>query len=305
MKEPIVTLIVPYYRNVHTIDRTLLSIERSLEKVRLGEVEILFIDNNSIDGTSAKVIGFTARNALSSVVKEEMQGVSHARNGGLTRANGNYVAFMDADDEILPNYFDELLEAISGSPDVIVINLFGEGRTGVTKCGVDVLVSKKLRGWWPFQFVFKRELAQGLRFIGKCYEDFGFFPFLASRATGFAIINRPLYKYHYGTNSISNPLSQTADKIDELKEQFDNMIKHNEHLSMCVLNRVKLDYYNQLSLLRCIMGVFPLLSLQETLLFLSILKSDVRRLEYTVSFARRNFSVLYRIAKLYRYRIEV
>lgn len=88
------------------------TVERALESV-LGQterrLEVIVVDDGSSDGTIGAVEGVAARDGRVTLLAQEHSGVSNARNMGLERARGDYYAFMDDDDEILPEMYERLL----------------------------------------------------------------------------------------------------------------------------------------------------------------------------------------------------
>ena len=94
--------------------RSLLEVLNSLrsQKVPAGfQWEVLIVDNNSIDDTEAVVNKFAECSNLNlKYVKEEKQGLSHARNRGILEASGEYVAFTDDDAVVDRNWVAALYE---------------------------------------------------------------------------------------------------------------------------------------------------------------------------------------------------
>lgn len=74
------------------------------------EVEIIVVDDGSTDDSLTHVSTFVRNNVWLPLrlIKQENAGVSAARNRGISEAKGEYVAFLDADDEWLPDHLGEL-----------------------------------------------------------------------------------------------------------------------------------------------------------------------------------------------------
>ena len=92
------SIIVPAYNAERTLKK---SIENLLGKESL---EIIIVENGSTDSTTA-VAEEIATSSTNVHVIHSKKGVSNARNLGIDYANGDYIAFLDADD----NYEDEAL----------------------------------------------------------------------------------------------------------------------------------------------------------------------------------------------------
>lgn len=103
-----ISVIVPVYNAIDYIDNCIKSILNQEEK----NFEILLIDDGSTDGSGEKCDNWSTKDARIRVFHKKNGGVSSARNTGLDNARGEWVAFIDADDEVSPQYLsipEELL----------------------------------------------------------------------------------------------------------------------------------------------------------------------------------------------------
>lgn len=86
-----------------------------LESIRVQtfqDFEVILVDDGSTDGTKQILEYYRAENQRFQVYYQEHRGVSSARNVGLKYAVGEYLCFIDADDQIAPTYIAELYQAI-------------------------------------------------------------------------------------------------------------------------------------------------------------------------------------------------
>ncbi|HQW13151.1 MAG TPA: glycosyltransferase family A protein, partial [Saprospiraceae bacterium] len=118
MTLPTVSIIIPYYNAEKTLQR---AIDSALAQT-YPAIEILLVDNNSTD-QSAQI---AAQNELrhSGKIKlsiESKSGSNFARNTGLKNAQGDWLQFLDADDEILPEKINHQLELMQLYPECDVI----------------------------------------------------------------------------------------------------------------------------------------------------------------------------------------
>jgi glycosyltransferase involved in cell wall biosynthesis len=100
-----ISVIVPVYN----AGDWLTSCVRSILDQSVREIELLLVDDGSTDGSGAACDAFAAEDERVLVIHRENGGVSRARNTGLERAKGEYIAFVDCDDYILPGMYETLL----------------------------------------------------------------------------------------------------------------------------------------------------------------------------------------------------
>ncbi|MEM8998414.1 MAG: glycosyltransferase, partial [Acidobacteriota bacterium] len=78
-------------------------------------LEVLVVDDGSTDGTAAALAGL--RSPAVRVVSAPHRGVSAARNVGIERARGQWLAFLDSDDTWLPEKLERQLAALAAAPE--------------------------------------------------------------------------------------------------------------------------------------------------------------------------------------------
>lgn len=96
------------------------------------DVEIIIIDNNSDDKTSEIALSFCKKKSYIKTYFEQMQGLSFARNHGLEKAKGKYVAYIDDDARVNKNWIEVAIDIIKNKePDIFggpVYPIFPEGK---------------------------------------------------------------------------------------------------------------------------------------------------------------------------------
>jgi len=123
-----VSIIVPVYNEVRTIDVL-------LEKVRRSPVEkeIIVVDGGSRDGTVEKLRRQEKRPDTVVIYQPVPRGRGNALKVGLKRAKGEVIIFQDADLELDPDDYPALLAPLqSGEADVVFGSRFLRGRPAMT-----------------------------------------------------------------------------------------------------------------------------------------------------------------------------
>jgi len=120
------SIIVPF-RNAESFLPAAL---QSLSTQLLGDFEAVLVDDGSSDGSALLAKQQVSRDWRFKLLLSEAYGVSSARNRGLDVAAGDYVLFLDADDQ-LPNFALEKISTLvkPGFPDVLMygFNVFKAG----------------------------------------------------------------------------------------------------------------------------------------------------------------------------------
>ncbi len=100
--EPLVSVVVPAYNSCDTLGGTLTSVLTQT----YPRVELIVVDDGSTDETPALLAAYGARLRHT---RQENAGLSATRNAGARLATGDLVAFVDADDMLLPQYLERLV----------------------------------------------------------------------------------------------------------------------------------------------------------------------------------------------------
>ena len=85
-----------------------------------SEFECILVDDGSTDGSGLICDSYSNKDSRIKVFHKENGGVSSARNYGLDHALGEWIYFIDSDDEILPGGLQTLIRSISDDVDVVV-----------------------------------------------------------------------------------------------------------------------------------------------------------------------------------------
>jgi glycosyltransferase involved in cell wall biosynthesis len=104
-----VSVIIPTYNRAQTLPRAI----DSVLSQTLAPLEIIVVDDGSVDDTARLM---HERYGQCEYHQQANQGVSSARNMGIGKARGEWIALLDSDDRWLPNKLQTQLDALAGSP---------------------------------------------------------------------------------------------------------------------------------------------------------------------------------------------
>ncbi len=104
-----VSVIVPMYNAGRYLGACL----QALLRQTYTDLEILLIDDGSNDNTVDVARPFCVADARVRLLCQQNHGVSHARNAGIEQSQGAYLAFVDADDVVAPDFVRVMVEAMA------------------------------------------------------------------------------------------------------------------------------------------------------------------------------------------------
>ncbi|HUK92197.1 MAG TPA: glycosyltransferase [Blastocatellia bacterium] len=111
---PNVSVIVPTYNNSRFVCQALDSIVAQ----SFRNLEIIVIDDGSTDDTAAALAPYRD---LITLVRTRNQGPAAARNAGIKRAKGDFIAFLDSDDLWLPEKLDRQVAHLIAHPEIGIV----------------------------------------------------------------------------------------------------------------------------------------------------------------------------------------
>jgi glycosyltransferase involved in cell wall biosynthesis len=105
------SVVIPLYNKAPYIQRAISSVLNQ----SLQDFEIIVVNDGSTD--SSREVVETINDPRLILINQPNQGVSVARNNGVTEANNQFIAFLDADDEWAPEYLQNISTLINNFPN--------------------------------------------------------------------------------------------------------------------------------------------------------------------------------------------
>lgn len=241
---PLISVVVPIYNTSKHLPRCLNSIINQTYK----NLEIICINDGSTDNSANVLKQYAKKDPRIKIITQKNQGLSAARNTGLKHTTGEFVTFIDSDDEIAPQMVKELLTAILKTNSDITICSFKETYpNGKTKSfphipsqksyskesALKAMLKEENFNLTATMKLYKTNIIKNLKFpIGKLHEDVSFTYRAIMCAKKITFIPKDYYIYHHNNNSIVSKfndqkfnLIELTDKMcDDISQKFPNLI---------------------------------------------------------------------------------
>lgn len=225
-----VSIIIPVYNVEKYISKCL----DSLVNQTLEEIEIIVVNDGSPDNSQKIIDKYVKKypNIIKSFVQEN-GGQGSARNFGLTKANGEYIGYVDSDDFIELDMYEKMYnKAKEEDLDIVICGSYNVTEDGIKTIDLDKIIfdDKKTNAFFGrmavWNKIYKKELLEKNKFEFRSkvwYEDLDFTIKAVSRAKKIDYINEPFYDYLIRQGSTMN--NSNVDRNLEILLAFDQIIK--------------------------------------------------------------------------------
>ncbi|WP_180982591.1 glycosyltransferase family 2 protein [Methylocella silvestris] len=211
MTKPTVSIVIPSYNRLHSIASTL----RMLAHQTFKDWEVVVVDDGSaIDPSSA----FPTLAPHCRLIRlDRNQGPSAARNAGVRASRGRFVAFLDSDDEWLPEKLELQLAAVLASADPDSVLCYTQTKVVESESAFSIQPSRGIAaGENPADYLFleqgfaqtssffvSRKLALAIGFDEQLrqYEDYLFFISARLHIVGYIFLQAPLSVWNNDSRS--------------------------------------------------------------------------------------------------------
>lgn len=240
-----ISVIVPIYNNAPYLEQCLTSILFQT----YSDLEIICVNDGSTDESLKILHTIAQKEPRITVLSQENAGVSAARNAGLDVAKGEYIAFVDSDDELEPDMYKMLLNlAVEHQADIAHCGykkIYQDGTTkdvqGTKKLlvqdsreAIECLLSGKHFVGSPCNKLYKHELFSDVRFDTslKINEDVLVNVQVFRKAKKIVFLDLP--KYHYFER-----IGSSCSRTDQLRKKQDCVAAAKKMLEVCKDTRLE------------------------------------------------------------------
>ena len=251
------SIIVPVYN----VEKYLPKCLESLIKQTLKDIEIICVNDGSMDNSLAILKEFASRDSRIRIIDNQHQGVAKTRNTGIEQSTGEYIGFVDSDDYIDIDFFEKLYNSATKSNSDIAIasilkhkNFFNIYNAKYTKEETAITIQDKIKLCEDkkhfFFYAWNKIYHSGfikennIKFSeGQIYEDVMF----AIKALYYSnkIISVYGTKYHYieHKNSLTKYKDKTGEKEHDLIKAYSELQEFCNSKNIEISER--LNYYTK------------------------------------------------------------
>lgn len=237
---PLVSIVIPIYNSSKYLKKCIESIKNQSYK----NLEIILVDDGSTDDSPKIIQEYAKKDSRIIIISQKNTGQSSARNAGIKKATGEYISFIDSDDEIDLSFIENLLLAFDSSvslsvcgmhykrlkqktaADVYINPLRSRRKKESKKAYILYLLAVDGRMYSSVNKLYHTDIVKKLKFdISLNFaEDTKFVLDYLKKAEGeISFVLKPLYIYNFGT--VDSTINKTAINWRNWQTSYTNLKK--------------------------------------------------------------------------------
>lgn len=120
MSEPLISVVIPIYNTEKYLKKCLDSIISQTYK----NLEIICINDGSTDASLDIITKYAKTDNRIKIINQKNSGVSHSRNVGIEQSSGDWISFIDSDDYVYENLYENFVSKLNNSApfDMYIFN---------------------------------------------------------------------------------------------------------------------------------------------------------------------------------------
>ncbi len=258
MTKKLVSLIIPVYNVEQYLKQCLESVKNQI----YPNIEVILVNDGSTDN-SLSICRYYAQENGWILVNQENSGLSAARNAGINQSTGEYIAFLDSDDWIEPDFIQNMIESVEKYDADIVesgIRWVYSDNIRVECISSDTVFTRKealasyLLQTKPLHSavwckLYNRKIFKNLQFaVGRLHED-GFFTYRAMyNAESYVVLNYAGYNYRQNRTGSIMSASVKSKNIKDVTDMMEERISFFEEENELELAEMAAAYYYRTTL---------------------------------------------------------
>lgn len=217
-----VSVIIPVYNTEEYLRKCL---DSALNQT-LEDIEIIVVDDGSTDGSADIIKEYAEKHPekIKAFYKEN-GGQASARNLALCHATGEFLGFIDSDDWISPEMYEEMYElAKKENTDIVICDMVDHYPTHEVYYNSSVFTNKFSVSPSACNKIFRREFVGDITFpVGLWYEDFEFTTKNLMLTDNISVIHKDFYHCH--RREVSTMSNNNSEKNLNILKVFDNLFE--------------------------------------------------------------------------------
>lgn len=247
---PKLSIILPVYNTEPYLDKCL----NSILSGTFNDFELIILNDGTKDDSERIIYKYLEEYKDKIIyIKKENTGLSDTRNIGLDVAKGEYISFIDSDDYIEPNMYEEMFNKLKEKDfDMVAcdVNLVYDKSKNikVVSSGYEKDIQNKedikrsMTIFYPtvWNKIYKTSILKDLYFSkGVWYEDVEFMLKLYPRLNSIGTVKKPLYNYLQRSNSITYTYN---DKLYDIINNMTSVLEYYKNNNIYDEYKEELEY---------------------------------------------------------------
>ena len=234
MEANLISVVIPVYR----VEQYLRRCVDSVLAQTYTQIEVILVDDGSPDGCPAICDAYAREDGRVRVIHQKNAGLSGARNRGIEAAEGEWLAFVDSDDYLAPEFLERLYRAcVDTDSEMSVCRWeYVKGEQPIPECGSGAVrtysgremlanLSRPDGAYFVVAWnkLYRRELFQDIRYpLGRIHEDEATTYRVYARVNRAAYVDSSLYGYFVTPTSITRGFNpKRMDWVYAVAERMD------------------------------------------------------------------------------------
>lgn len=210
------SVIIPVYNSSSTLRRCI----DSVLSQNVSDMEIILVDDGSVDGSSDLCDSLASDTPFIRVIHRPNGGLSEARNTGIEAAQGTWITFIDSDDALAPDTLNGNLDIAVSDSSIDLVEYPVTVRYGsphsfdidfepITVTGDNVfrhwIESQGYNHCFAWNKIYRRELFRNIRYpSGESFEDAAICPDIIRACHGISYSQTGRYLYYESQGGITH-----------------------------------------------------------------------------------------------------